>query len=221
MASHDSIHVYCMPGMAANPKIFDLIRLPEPIVLHKLSWLQPYPRESLQDYTKRLCEKIEYPNPILLGVSFGGLIVQEMAHLITCRKVIIISSVKSFHELPLHMRLARKTKAYRLFPTQWVDNVEDLIGFVFGPSVKKQMDLHKKYLSVRSESYLDWALEAFFQWKREEPDPDVIHIHGTFDVVFPVFNIKDYIPVPKGTHVMILNRAKWFNEHLPQLILDN
>ena len=152
MASHDSIHVYCMPGMAANPKIFDLIRLPKPIVLHKLSWLQPYPKESLHDYTKRLCEKIEHPNPILLGVSFGGLIVQEMAHLIACKKVIIISSVKSFHEFPLHMRLARKTKAYRLFPTQWVDNVEDLIGFVFGPSVKKQMDLHKKYLSVRSES---------------------------------------------------------------------
>lgn len=210
-----------MPGMAANPKIFDFIRLPETFELHKLSWINPLPKESLKDYTKRLCQDVKHPNPVLLGVSFGGLVVQEMAQIIECRKVIIVSSVKSYHELPLHMRLARKTKAYRLFPTQWVDNVEDLIGFVFGPSVKKQMNLHKKYLSVRSEAYLDWALEAFFQWNREKPDADVLHIHGTFDVVFPVFNIKEYIPVPKGTHVMILNRAQWFNEHLPQLILDN
>ena len=217
----DPIHVYCMPGMAANPKIFDFIRLPEPFVLHKLSWLPPHPKESLEDYVSRLTYEIKHPNPVLLGVSFGGLIVQELARKLQCRKVIIISSVKSYHEFPLHIRLPRKTKAYRLFPTQWVDNVEDLIGFVFGPSVKKQMNLHKKYLSVRSESYLNWALEAFFQWNREQADPNVLHIHGNFDVVLPVFNIKNYISVPKGTHVMILNRASWFNQHLPKLILDN
>lgn len=221
MSSQDPIHVYCMPGMAANPKIFDFIRLPKPFVLHKLSWIEPQPKESLQDYTRRLSSEIKHPNPVLLGVSFGGMIVQEMATMIDCRKVIIVSSLKSHHEMPVHMRLARKTKAYRLFPTQWVDNVEDLIGFVFGPAVKKQMNLHKKYLSVRDEPYLDWALEAFFQWDREEPDPEVLHIHGTFDVVFPVFNIKNYVAVPKGTHVMILNRAPWFNQHLPKLILDN
>jgi esterase/lipase len=33
-------------------------------------------------------------NPVLIGVSFGGILVQEMAKHIDARKVIIISSVK-------------------------------------------------------------------------------------------------------------------------------
>ena len=101
-------------------------------------------------------------------VSFGGIIVQEMSRIISCKKVIIISSVKSYYEFPIHILLGRKSKAYKYFPTQWVDKTEDFIGFVFGPSMRKRMKLHKYYLSVRDKNYLDWALHHFFQWDREE-----------------------------------------------------
>lgn len=214
-----SIHVYMMPGMAANPMIFELIKLPKPFEVHHLSWFSPRDNESLSSYASRMCAHIRHPNPVLIGVSFGGILVQEMAKVISCRKVIIISSVKSINEYPIHMRITRKTKAYRFFPTQWVNNLEDFIGFMFGPSARKRMDLNKKYLSVRKPKYLDWALEAFFNWDREVASEDVVHIHGTYDLVFPVFNIQNYIPVPKGTHVMILLHASWFNENLPGIIL--
>ena len=35
---NEEIHVYCMPGMAANSKIFEHIRLPKPYVIHLLDW---------------------------------------------------------------------------------------------------------------------------------------------------------------------------------------
>ena len=98
------------------------------------------------------------------------------------------------------------------------DKTEDFIGFVFGPSMRKRMKLHKYYLSVRDKNYLDWALHNFFQWNREEADPDVIHIHGSHDALFPVSNLKNYISVPGGTHALILIKAPWLNKHLPELI---
>ena len=56
-------------------------------------------------------------------------------------------------------------------------------------------------------------------WDRTEVDPDVIHIHGSLDDVFPIKYIKDCIVVEGGTHVMILNKYRWFNTHLPSIIL--
>ncbi|MDG0966885.1 MAG: alpha/beta hydrolase [Flavobacteriaceae bacterium] len=218
---NEEIHLYCMPGLAANSKIFEFIRLPKPFVIHKLEWIDPLPNESIQSFSKRMCEKIKKKNPILLGVSFGGILVQEMSKIIPCHKVIIISSVKSYKEFPIHIILGRKSKAYKYFPTQWIDKTEDFIGFVFGPSMRKRMGLYKHYLSFRSKEYLQWALHHFFQWDQKEADPKVIHIHGTHDALIPVFNIKNYIAVKGGTHAMILRKAHLLNEILPEIILKN
>ena len=218
---NEEIHLYCMPGLAANSKIFEFIRLPKPFVIHKLEWIDPLPNESIQSFSKRMCEKIKKKNPILLGVSFGGILVQEMSKIIPCHKVIIISSVKSYKEFPVHIMLGRRSKAYKYFPTQWIDKTEDFIGFVFGPSMRKRMGLYKHYLSFRSKEYLQWALHHFFQWDQKEADPKVIHIHGTHDALIPVFNIKNYIAVKGGTHAMILRKAHLLNEILPEIILKN
>ncbi len=218
---NEEIHLYCMPGLAANSKIFEFIRLPKPFVIHKLEWIDPLPNESIQSFSKRMCEKIKKKNPILLGVSFGGILVQEMSKIIPCHKVIIISSVKSYKEFPIHIMLGRKSKAYKYFPTQWIDKTEDFIGFVFGPSMRKRIGLYKHYLSFRSKEYLQWALHHFFQWDQKEADPKVIHIHGTHDALIPVFNIKNYIAVKGGTHAMILRKAHLLNEILLEIILNN
>ena len=83
-----------MPGMAASPKIFEFIIFPAPFVIHYLSWIPPNKNETLSAYALRMCKRVKQPNPILLGVSFGGLLVQEMAKLIVVDKVVIVSSIK-------------------------------------------------------------------------------------------------------------------------------
>lgn len=113
----DKIPLYLMPGMAASPRIFEYIKLPDDFELIKLSWMSPTKGESLSGYAKRMCQRIEHKNPVLLGVSFGGILVQEMAKHISCRKVIIVSSVKSNTEFTLSMKLAKKTGAHKLLPT--------------------------------------------------------------------------------------------------------
>ena len=166
-----------------------------------------------------MTKKIVHENPVLIGVSFGGILVQEMASFITVRKVIIISSVKSNLEFPKRMLLAKKTKAYKLIPVSLVQNIESLAKFSFGKKVNERLKLYEKFLSVREKRYLDWAIEQVILWDRIDADPDVIHIHGDLDDVFPIKYIKDCIVVKGGTHVMILNKYRWLNANLPQIIL--
>ena len=217
----EKIHVYFMPGLAASSLIFERIQLPkEQFEIHLLDWELPLLNESLVAYAKRMSQLVMEENPVLIGVSFGGVLVQEMAQFLKVRKLIIISSVKTNLEVPLRMKFAKSTKAYKLLPTSWLHNVELLAKYSFGNAIKKRLKLYEKYLSIRDKVYLDWAIEQMLLWSRTEPDKNVIHIHGTLDEVFPAKNINDYIAVPGGTHIMILSKFRWMNENLPRIILE-
>lgn len=217
----NKIPVYFMPGLAANPSIFQKIVLSEDCFeVVFLEWEIPLEKENLADYAKRIAQKIKHPNPVLIGVSFGGILVQEMANFVTARKVIVISSVKSNLEFPRRMKIAKSTKVYKLIPVSWVSNIESLVGLFFGTKMKQRLKVYGKFLSVKDKRYLHWALEQVILWDRKTVDEKVIHIHGDKDTVFPIKNIRNCILLKGGTHIMIVNKYKWFNENLTQIILE-
>nr|WP_315244293.1 alpha/beta hydrolase [uncultured Flavobacterium sp.] len=215
------IPVYFMPGLAASPAIFERIQLDVAVFeVCLLEWEIPQLKESLSDYAFRITKKIKHDNPVLIGVSFGGILVQEMAKHIEVRKVIIISSVRSSLEFPRRMKIGKTTKAYKLIPMKLILNIENLAKFSFGEKINKRIKLYEKFLAVRDLNYLQWAVESVICWDRNEIDEKVIHIHGDQDDVFPIKYINSCIIVKGGTHIMILNKYKWLNENLPSIILE-
>lgn len=216
------IPVYFMPGLAASSLIFERIALPDDLYeINLLEWEIPIENESLADYAKRIAKKITHENPVLIGVSFGGIVVQEMAAFIKVKKVIIISSVKTNLEFPRRMKIAKTTKAYKLIPMNLILNIENLAKFSFGDKINSRLKLYEKFLSVRDIGYLQWAVEKVILWDRTIADPHVTHIHGDCDDVFPIKYIKDCIVVKGGTHIMILNKYKWLNKNLPAIIMGS
>jgi pimeloyl-ACP methyl ester carboxylesterase len=215
------IPVYFMPGLAASSLIFEKIQLSDEVFeIHLLDWKIPKASESLKSYAKRMALDVKHDKAVLIGVSFGGVLVQEMASFLDLRKLIIVSSVKSNLEIPLRMKIAKQTKAYKLVPTGLMQNIEVLQKFSFGTIIKQRLKLYERYLAMREKTYLDWAIEKMLTWDRSKVDIDVIHIHGDADEVFPVKNIKKFIAVKGGTHIMILSKYKWFNANLPKIILE-
>lgn len=210
-----------MPGMAASSLIFERIKLPEDTFeTHLLDWFMPEKNQSLEDYAKKMAENVHHKNAVLIGVSFGGVLVQEMAKYIDTKKVVIISSVKSNLELPSRMKIAKTTKAYKLLPTGMAQNIEVLSKFAFGGIIKQRLKLYEKYMSMRDKVYLDWSIENIINWQQVKPNQNLIHIHGDADEVFPIKNIKNPILIKGGTHIMILSRFRWFNSNLPEIILQ-
>lgn len=205
--------------MAANPSIFEKISLDKDIFeMHWMSWIIPEKEESIQSYAKRMLEQITHKNPVLIGVSFGGVLVQEISKLISYKTLIIVSSVKQSSEIPPHMQFARETGVYKFLPFGLLNYIKEIEKLPVGNLIRKRLQLYKQYLSVNDKLYLDWAVKEMVCWNQPKPIKNIIHIHGDKDKVFPVKHIKEYINVEGGTHIMILNRFKWFNEHLPQLI---
>ena len=216
------ITIYFLPGLAANASIFKNIKLDtDRFEMYFLEWMIPFEEESISDYALRFCSKVNHSNAVLVGVSFGGIIAQEMNLVHNFRKIVIISSVKTRQELPLHLQLAGKTKVYKLMPTSFfAQNIDLLSKYAFGKPIVKRLDLYKQYLSITDKRYLDWAIKQVVSWCQEQSDSNLVHIHGDKDLIFPIENINDSIVVKGGTHIMILNKFKWLNENLPNLILS-
>ncbi|WP_088342313.1 alpha/beta fold hydrolase [Robiginitalea sediminis] len=218
----DRIPVYLMPGMAASPDIFEHLSLPpDQFEVVRLEWFLPEPGMSLESYARKMAQKVTHKAPVLVGVSFGGYLVQEMAEMVGARKVIIISSIKHKGEMPRRLLVARHTRLHKLLPTSLVTNVEVLARYAFGDTVIKRLELYERYLSIRDKRYLDWALDTIVHWERSQPVPGLVHIHGDADAVFPIGHIGPCIRVAGGTHTMIIHRFRWFNEHLPAIILQD
>ena len=214
--------VYFMPGLAASSSIFQGINLPEEeFETILLEWVLPEINETLVGYAKRMATNIKHENAVLIGVSFGGVLVQEMAAFLNLKKIIIISSVKANTELPRRMKIAKTTKAYKMLPTHLMQDVEKLVKYAFGETLKKKLQLYEKFLHMRDKTYLDWAIEQMICWERTVVDKKVIHIHGDEDEVFPIKNIKNAIVVRGGTHAMILSKHRWLNANLPKIIQED
>ena len=207
-----------MPGMAASSKIFEYIRLPEFYLIHNLDWIIPNINETLELYAKRICKKINKPDPILIGVSFGGILIQEISKHLNYKKIIIISSIKTSSELPLSMRMARKTNIHKILPFQWIKNLDKLALFTFGNGIKNKIKLYQKYLSFKDPNYLKWAMNCIVNWDQKEIIKGLIHIHGKEDNVFPIKNISGSVHLLEGNHAIIITKANQISKLLSKLL---
>ena len=204
----EKTHIYFVPGLAASCRIFEYIKLPEDrFALHFLEWIIPLDGESLRSYAKRYVSSIQDPDPVLVGVSFGGMLVQELSMLIPAKKVIIISSLKSNNEMPKYLRWIKKTGLYKLFPTRTIAKERNYSRYPLSGKWRRKAELYDKYLNVRDEKYLNWSIRQALNWQQTETPPGVVHIHGTRDEIFPAKRLDGFIPVEGGNHAMILTRA--------------
>jgi hypothetical protein len=118
------------------------------------------------------------------------------------------------------MKMAKKTNAHKLLPTQWINSLDALALYTFGKGIQKRLELYQKYLSERNPFYLSWAIDALVNWEQEYALDEIIHIHGERDTVFPIKNLRGPLHKINAGHAAIITHAKWFNDQLPKLLLD-
>lgn len=206
--------IYCISGLGADEKAFAKIHVPG-YQLYHLHWLTPFKNEPLAGYAKRMASQIHESNPILMGLSFGGILCIEIAKLMPVQKVILISSIPTDKQLPLWMKAAGKLQLHRIVPlnphTKLLQPVQD---FFIGAKGLKEKEIVRRYRQQVQMDYLKWAIDAILKWKNDWKPQHLYHIHGDADKIFPVSKVKPDHVVKGGTHFMIFSKAKDVNDYL-------
>lgn len=198
--------VYCISGLGADEKIFCNLDL-DGVELRHIPWLPPHRRENIKEYAVRMAAGIGHHSPVLLGVSFGGMVGIEIARQMQLQKLFVVSSVKSAGELPSWMRLAGALSLHKWLPVRSYKITEKIDNNRLGVSTHEEKEMVAKYRKNADHVYMNWAINEVLNWKNNWQPSCIVHIHGDKDRMFPVKRIKaDYI-IKNGTHLMIYNRA--------------
>ncbi len=218
------MNVYFISGLGANQKAFEYLKLPEGFNFHFIDWKQPLRQESLQAYAKRMSEEVDTSTPfILVGLSFGGIIVQEMNRFIQPQKTILISSIKSREEMPAYFKFSSCTSLHKAIPMVFFTN-DRLLSYSFFRNLyysKKKAPDFQTFFTNRDPDYLRWSIHQIVNWKPTVEIDNLYRIHGDRDLVFPHKKLKGEVTlVPNGTHIMVMQRARAVDKALNTILLD-
>jgi pimeloyl-ACP methyl ester carboxylesterase len=218
--------IYLLPGMSPNLRLFDrlLPLLPGAVVV---PWIEPRSGERIGEYAERLAEDLSALAPrehvlsrsesrqcIVCGVSFGGIVARELAHVIAARGCILVSSVRGPAELPPWFRAMRHSPAR----SECVLAAVGTLAKSIPRRVRTRSTARLTKLAGKSGAWHRWATAAVLRW-RPRPELDDIpsfHIHGDCDTTLPLRYVHPDVVIRGGGHVLPLTHPRELAE-----IIDN
>jgi pimeloyl-ACP methyl ester carboxylesterase len=199
-------NIYCISGLGADEKVFSNLQLPGYNIVF-LPWLIPTLNESIEGYAKKMLASIHEPNPILMGLSFGGMMCVEIAKLMPVKHIVIISSIKTNIELPLWMKVCGKLRLNKIIPIKQYKLLQPVQNKRLGVTTSQEKNLANYYRSNINQQYLKWAVQQILNWQNKIIPTYITHIHGDKDKMFGIKNIQASMVIKNGGHFMIMNKA--------------
>jgi pimeloyl-ACP methyl ester carboxylesterase len=193
--------------LGADERAFSKLTIAPGYKLKVLPWLKPLPKEGLEDYARRMSAGIDEQEPILLGLSFGGMMCTEIAKLLPVEKIIIISSIKTAGELPAWMKAVALLRLNKIVPLQSTRLTAPIQNRFLGVSNSEDQKIAEAYRKNADINYVNWAVDKVVNWQNNWEHPTIFHIHGDKDRMFPIKNVKPTYTIKDGGHFMIMNKA--------------
>lgn len=202
-----SSNVYFISGLGANEQVFSKLQLKNVTPVH-VKWIIPQKNELIEDYARRMFQQIDDANPVLIGLSFGGMIAVEIAKQFPVQQIILISSAKTKNELPWWMKTAGKIQLHKIIKTKPNPALYPIEDFFLGAGSQDEKKMVASFRQSIGDEYMQWAIDTIVRWKNVTIPENLTHVHGTSDKIFPISNIKaDYL-IGGGGHFMVYNRAE-------------
>lgn len=213
--------LYVISGLGADHTVFVRLKLPNYTILH-VTWVVPDKTDTMSSYARKLLLQIKDENPIILGLSFGGMLALEIGKIVPTAKIISLSSIISLKELPWHYRLGGFLRLQKTLPIYTFSRIKCFAQWFFGVYTTQDKQVLNGVMERLDRHFLYWALNAMLTWKNENSIPNLSRIHGTADRVLPYGKAKRYeVSIENGTHLMLLDKSEVVSAALLKVLKIN
>jgi len=212
------VKVYFISGLGADQRAFYKIKLPRGYQSVYLDWIRPLANEGFEDYEKRFSQSISRDEEfVLVGLSFGGMLASELAKIVSPKKLIIISSLSSYKELPWYFKLAGKLGIHKIISPSLYKRATVMNRFM-GAGNKEMKSIVYSYVNNIDPAFIRWSLNVIVHWSHTERLSDLVHIHGSNDHLLPYRYVKADYMIKNGGHLMVMNKADEVNSILQEVL---
>ena len=206
--------LFFISGLGADHRAFDRIKLDGYEQTH-LPWIIPEWKDTMHTYARKMAEPIlKAENPVVIGLSLGGMLASEMTTFIPNMNAILVSSIKSHTERSNILRLGRIFPVQGLMPPNTMQRMTFFWKMAQQKRLKGDADHMIQMFQEQDDKFLRWAILHAPKWRGKGDETRITHIHGTADRMFPSKRINNFIPVHGGTHLMVYVKG----EEVSQLI---
>jgi pimeloyl-ACP methyl ester carboxylesterase len=213
--------VYCITGLGADEQIFRFLDLSFVKAVY-LKWIEPLKNETLAHYALRLKHKyIHEPNPIIIGLSLGGMIASEIAKAMPSANVILISSAKTEDGIPYRLKLLRYIPLYKILPEILISKTLATQAYFLSAETERAKSYLREKMQKANIAFYKWAIGAIVNWQNKTVSNNIIHIHGQKDRLLPLKFVSADIIINKGGHLMIIENAAALSSLLKSIITKN
>jgi len=211
--------IYIFSGLGADERVFQYLDL-SGFTTTFIRWEVPLKRETIVNYASRLLPQITSSRPILIGLSFGGLIATEIAKQIETEQVILLASIKTKKEIPYYYRLGGKLRLHKLLPTHLLKGKNFFSKLVFRNSSNTERLLMESIFAGTNPIFLRWAIDQVLRWENQTRLENIHHIHGSADRILPFRYVTCDIEIKNGGHLLTLKNADEISRILRTIILQ-
>lgn len=195
--------IYLFPGLGTDHRLFWEYNF-APFEWKAIEWAPFEKANSMEGYAKKLIPQIDQTRPIiLLGVSMGGMIAQELSHLVKTEVLILVSTIRKESERPWIMRFAERFPLYRIMNPLLLWFIANTAWLAVGVWKKEHRKILKDMILKTTANGMIKQTELSVQWHPKELKTAVFHVHGDKDPLFPIKKQNPDHVIKGGNHQMM------------------
>lgn len=185
-----------------------------------VKWLKHKAKESLCNYSNRLISEYKISeSDIVVGLSFGGLVAQQIADILSHKCVILISSMRSKDDLNTVFKTGLNSSLYKLMPTFKVPIISEIVANFLNSGSKESKPVLKKMLDNTDMELLQWSLQKIYE--QDKPIGNKIkkyNIIGSKDKIMRQWSNASTYKIEGGSHFMVFDKSPEISSLLRQII---
>ena len=144
-----------------------------------------------------------------MGLSFGGLVAQQIADILKPDYVILISSFRTKDDLKIQFSSGLKLKLHKLMPEMKSEFIGTIVANYLNSGTNQSKSALKAMLSSTDMKLMKWSLEKIY----EQNNPLAIDVKkysliGSIDRVVKPWKIESTYLVEGGSHFMVYDKAE-------------
>jgi pimeloyl-ACP methyl ester carboxylesterase len=213
--------LYFISGLGADCRAFGLIDSFEGYESIFLEWISNHKNESLKSYASRLIERHSITeNDIIVGLSFGGLVAQEIIKLTSCKTIILISSFRDKHDLKPQLQFLLNLHLYHLLPNYKISWFDKFVVHFFSIKSKEGKEGFLDMMRKTDPKLTKWSMMQIRKFVFDKNHQWALHnIIGDKDKLLKTWGQeKNNYLINKGGHLMVYENAKEINKTLKEIL---